>query len=74
MLPDDLFSKSTAPFGAPLTTYTTSLSSYSPATHTAVTATAYDTLFSQLLVTTFGGLTNEEIRTACIAYYPERFI
>ena len=74
MLPDDLYSKYTGPFGVPLAMDTTFLSSYNPATHDVVTTTAYDTIFKQLLATTFGGLTDEEIRTACIAYYPERFI
>ena len=64
MLPDDLYSTHTGPFGAPLAVDTTSLSSYDP----------IRTIFKQLLATTFGGLTDEEIRTACIAYYPERFI
>ena len=63
MLPDDLYSRYTGPFGVPLAVDTTS-----------GTDKMYRTIFEQLLATTFGGLTSEEIRTACIAYYPERFI
>lgn len=63
MLPDDLYSRYTGPFGVPLAVDTTS-----------DIDRMYNTIFEQLLVTTFGGLTDEEIRTACIAYYPERFI
>lgn len=63
MLPDDLYSKHTGPFGVPLAVDTTS-----------GTDKMYRTIFEQLLAATFGGLTNEEIRTACIAYYPERFV
>ena len=77
MLPDDLYSKYTGPFGALLAVDTTSLSSYNPVPPTVYssgTDMTYSTIFKQLLATTFGGLTSEEIRTACIAYYPERFI
>lgn len=63
MLPDELYSKHTGLFGAPLAADTT-----------LGIDRMYNTLFEQLLATTFGGLTSEEIRTACIAYYPERFI
>ena len=77
MLPDDLYSNYTGPFGVPLAMDTTSLSSYNPvppAVYSSNTDMMYNTIFKQLLATTFGGLTDEEIRTACIAYYPERFI
>lgn len=63
MLPDDLYSKYTGPFGVPLAVDTTS-----------GIDRMYSTIVKQLLATTFGGLTSEEIRTACIAHYPERFI
>ena len=63
MLPDDLYSKHTGPFGVPLAVDTTS-----------GIDRMYSTIVKQLLATTFGGLTSEEIRTACIAHYPERFI
>ena len=63
MLPDDLYSNYTGPFGVPLAADTTSGIDM-----------LYGTIFKQLLATTFGGLTDEEIRTACIAHYPERFI
>ena len=78
MFPDSIYSLPlTNPLGSVRTSNHTYLATTSDATAISTSdgrTYSKDLYLDHLLATTFGGLTDEEIRTACIAYYPERFI